>query len=109
MNLIDGKCWETPNQYDLAFALWLERAECELLSGNFDEAERLIRELVPRGISRVDKAAAYSLKVVLHLIKSEKPQGVETALECLRLFDIEMSAHPTREEVQDEVRWFGEI
>ena len=109
INLIGNECWISPNQYDLAFALWLERAECELLSGNFDEAERLISQLIPRGASRVDKAAAYSLKVVLHLIKSEKPQGVETALECLRLFDIEMSAHPTREEVQDEVRWFGEI
>ena len=102
MNLIGSECWETPNQYELAFALWLERAECELLSGNFDEAERLICQLIPRGISRVDKAAAYSLKILLHLIKSEKPQGVETALECLRLFGIEMSAHPTREEVQDE-------
>jgi PAS domain S-box-containing protein len=101
-DLIGSECWDNPNQYDLAFALWLERAECELLSGNFDESERLISQLVARGLSRVDKAAAYSLKVVLHLIKSEKPQGVETALECLRLFGIEISAHPTREEVQHE-------
>jgi PAS domain S-box-containing protein len=102
MNLIGSACWDRANRYDLAFALWLERAECELLSGNFDEAERLICQLVPRGVSRVDKAAAYSLKVVLHLIKSEKAQGVETALECLHLFGIEMSAHPTPEEVQEE-------
>jgi predicted ATPase len=101
-DLIGSECWDNPIQYDLAFALWLERAECELLSGNFDESERLISQLVTRGLSRVDKAAAYSLKVVLHLIKSEKPQGVETALECLRLFGIEISAHPTRAEVQSE-------
>jgi AAA+ ATPase superfamily predicted ATPase len=30
MNLIGSQCWEVPTQYDLAFALWLERAECEL-------------------------------------------------------------------------------
>ncbi|MGA8655535.1 MAG: AAA family ATPase [Chthoniobacterales bacterium] len=102
MNLIGSQCWDNPNQYDLAFALWRERAECELLSGNFDEAERLICRLIQRGVSRVDKATAYSLKVVLHLIKSEKRQGVDTALECLRLFGIEMSAHPTREEVKNE-------
>ncbi|MBV8416067.1 MAG: serine/threonine-protein kinase PknK, partial [Verrucomicrobia bacterium] len=102
MNLIGSECWDSPNQYDLAFALWIERAECELLSGNFEEAERLISQLIPRGASRVDKAAVYSLKVVLHLVKSEKPQGVETALECLRLFGIEMAPHPSREEVQDE-------
>ncbi|MBV8137759.1 MAG: histidine kinase, partial [Deltaproteobacteria bacterium] len=102
MKLIGSRCWDDPSQYDLAFAMWLERAECELLSGNFDEAERLICQLLRRGVSRIDKAAAYRLKVVLHLIKSEKPQGVATALECLRLFGIEMSAHPTREEVRQE-------
>jgi PAS domain S-box-containing protein len=102
MKLIGSRCWDDPSQYDLAFALWLERAECELLSGNFEEAERLICQLLQRGVSRIHKAAAFRLKVILHLIKSEKPQGVATALECLRLFGIEMSAHPTREEVQEE-------
>src|SRR6266853_289400 len=102
MALIGSDGLDNPDQYELAFALRLERAECELLSGNFDEAERLIYQLVRRGASRVDKAAAYRLKINLHIIKSEKPQGVDAALECLRLFGIEMPAHPTREEVQAE-------
>jgi PAS domain S-box-containing protein len=102
MALIGRDGLDNPDQYELAFALCLERAECELLSGNFDEADRLIPQLVGKGTSKVDKAAAYSLKIHLHLIKSEKPQGVDAALECLRLFDIKMPAHPTRGEVQAE-------
>ena len=102
MALIGSDGLDTPSQYELAFALYLERAECELLSGNFDEAERLIYLLIRRGSSKVDKAAAYRLKLHLHIIKSEKPQGVDAALECLRLFDIEMPTHPTRDEVQAE-------
>jgi predicted ATPase len=102
MALVGSDGLDNPGQYELAFALCLERAECELLSGNFDEADRLIRQLVGKGKSRVDKAEAYSLKIHLHLIKSEKPEGVDAALECLRLFDIEMPAHPTRGEVQAE-------
>jgi PAS domain S-box-containing protein len=102
MSLLAGEGLDSLSQYELPFALRLERAECELLTGNFDEAERLICELIRTGSSRVDKAAAYRLKVHLHLIKSEKPQGVDAALECLRLFGIEMSAHPSREEVQAE-------
>jgi PAS domain S-box-containing protein len=102
MALIGRDPLDNPAQFELAFALCLERAECELLSGNFDEADRLIPQLVGKGKSRVDKAAAYSLKIHLHLIKSEKPQGVDAALECLRLFDIKMPAHPTRGEVQAE-------
>jgi PAS domain S-box-containing protein len=102
MALLGWDGLDDPGQYELAFSLSLERAECELLSGDFDEADRLIRQLVRKGKSKVDKAAAYSLKIHLHLIKSEKSQGVDAALECLRLFDIEMAIHPTREEVQAE-------
>ncbi|HEY6834287.1 MAG TPA: PAS domain S-box protein, partial [Pseudolabrys sp.] len=81
---------------------WLERAECEYLSGNYDEAEELISELLTRAASKIDKAAAYRLKINLHVIKSEIPKGVESALECLRLFGIDMPAHPTREQVDAE-------
>ncbi|MBV8136765.1 MAG: GAF domain-containing protein, partial [Deltaproteobacteria bacterium] len=82
--------------------LWLERAECEYLNGNFDEAEKLISELLYRGASKVDRAAAYRLKILLHIMRAEYRQAVDSALECLRLFGIEMPAHPTREQVEVE-------
>jgi PAS domain S-box-containing protein len=100
MTLLGREGWIS--RYELAFALWLERAECEYLSGNFDEAERLIAELLERGASKIDKAAAYRLKIDLHVMKSENPKGVESALECLRLFGIEMPAHPTSQQVDAE-------
>ena len=102
MALIGSDGLDVPSQYELAFALRLERAECELLSGNFDQAEQLLSELIRKGASSIDQAAAYSLKIHLHIIKSEKPEGVDAALECLRLFGIEMSPHPSRREVQAE-------
>ena len=86
----------------LMFSLWLERAECEFLTANFDLAEQLITELLRRGISKVDEATAYHLKIRLHIVKGEYPQAVASALTCLRLFGIEMPAHPTREQVQVE-------
>ena len=55
MALLDESDWGS--QYELTFNLWLERAECEFLAGNFDEAERLIAELLQRGSSKVDQAA----------------------------------------------------
>jgi hypothetical protein len=62
-------------QYELTFSLWLERAECELLSGNFENAEQLIVELLQRGASIVDQAAAYNLKVLLRTVKSAHRRG----------------------------------
>src|SRR6202162_6459135 len=100
MALLDERDWGS--QYELMFRLRRERAECEFLSGNFDTAEQLIRELLQRGASKVDQAAAYHLKVLLHTVKSENAQAVTSALTCLRLFSIDLPAHPTWEQVQAE-------
>lgn len=88
--------------YELAFGLWLERAECEFMCGNGDHVEPLIAQLLAKGASRIDKAAAYRLKIDLHVMRSEYPEAVATALECLRLFGIDMPPHPTREQVDAE-------
>ena len=69
MALLDERDWES--QYELMFSLWFERAECEFLSGNFEEAEQLIVDLLQHAASKVDQAATYRLKVLLHTLKSE--------------------------------------
>jgi len=100
MALLDEKDWAS--HYELTFSLWLERAECELLSGNFEKAEQLIEELLQRAASKVDQAAVYRLKVQFHVMKSENPQAVASALTCLRLFGIDLPVHPTLEQVHSE-------
>src|SRR5258708_25793065 len=100
MALLDESVWGS--QYALTFSLWLERAECEFLTGNFEQAEQIIVELLQRGASKVDQAAVYHLKVLLHIVKSETPQAVDSALACLRLFGIDIPAHPTWEQVRAE-------
>src|SRR5260370_32882904 len=84
------------------FRLWLERAQCEFLRGNVDKAEQLIMELLRRGTWKVDKAAVYHLKVHLQIVKGEYPQAVDSALACLRLFGIDIPAHPTWEQAEAE-------
>jgi PAS domain S-box-containing protein len=100
MALLGDEDWT--DRYELTFHLRLERAECEFLAGNFDAAEELIEELLRRGATKIDKAAAAHLKVQLHIVKSENARAVDSALACLRLFGIDISAHPTWEQVQAE-------
>lgn len=100
MAMLDKKSWDS--QYELTFSLWFERAECDFLSGNFEEAEQLIMDLLERAASKVDLAATYRLKVLLHTLKSENAQAVDSALSCLRLFGIDIPAHPTQAQVQAE-------
>jgi PAS domain S-box-containing protein len=100
MALLDERHWSS--HYELMFSLRLERAECEFQTGNFDTAEQLIVELLQRGASKVDQAAVYHLKILLHTVKSENAQAVASALTGLRLFGIDIPAHPTWEQVQAE-------
>jgi predicted ATPase/signal transduction histidine kinase len=100
MAVLDETYWAT--QYELMFSLWLERAECEYLSGNFENAEQLIAESLARAASNVDLAAVYQVKLLLHTVKSENPQAVASGLTCLRLFGIDLPAHPTWEQVRAE-------
>src|SRR6266849_4228154 len=100
MALLDEGDWGS--HYELTFGLWLERTECELLSGNFEKAEQLIVELLQRAGSNVEFADASCLKIHLHLLKGELPRAVDSALRCLRLFGIDIPAHPTWEQVQAE-------
>ena len=105
MALLDERDWIS--QYELTFSLWLECAECEFLTGDFDKAEQLIGKLLPRGATKVDEAAIYHLKVHLHVMKSDYRQAVSTALTCLRHLGIDMPAHPTQEQAQAELDTLG--
>src|SRR4029077_8385150 len=61
MALVNREDWE--RRYELMFSLWLLRAECEFLCGNFEDAASLISELIERAASKTDKAAAYRLRI----------------------------------------------
>ncbi|HTD16625.1 MAG TPA: AAA family ATPase, partial [Chthoniobacterales bacterium] len=98
MELIGSSTWE--RRYQLSFGLWLERAECEYLNGNFDAAEGLIADLLDRAESKIDKAAAYRVKILLDVMRAQYRRAVDNGLECLRLFGIDIPTHPSGEEVK---------
>jgi PAS domain S-box-containing protein len=100
MALLDESDWNS--RYQLTFGLWLELAECEFLTGNFESAEQLIVELLRRASSKVDQAAVYTVDISIRTAKSENTQAVDSAISCLRLFHIEWPMHPTWEQVQSE-------
>jgi PAS domain S-box-containing protein len=106
MALLDERDWS--NEYELTFGLWLERAECELLTGDFDTAGQLIGGLLQRAASKVDEAAVGHLKVTFHVMRSETQPAVEAALRCLDRLGIEIPAHPTEDQIQAEIETLGQ-
>src|SRR4029077_9149455 len=100
IDLVGGSVWE--RRYELAFGLLVERAECEYLNGNFQKTDELISELLYRAASKVDKAAAYRLKILLHLMRAEYRQAVDSGRVRLRVFGNEIAPHRTRKQAQEE-------
>ena len=98
-SLLGPDAWET--RHELVFALYLEQAQSAVVSGALDEAERLVPLLLEHARTRVEKAAVYRVQIDVDSIKGKGGQAIDLILTGLRLFGIDMSAHPSADEVQE--------
>ncbi|HMF62054.1 MAG TPA: AAA family ATPase, partial [Vicinamibacterales bacterium] len=98
--LLAEDCWE--RQYALTFALELHRAECEFLTGDLTAADERLSMLSERARSLVDIAAVTSLRVTLYTTLDRSDRSVEVGLEYLRRVGVNVSSHPTGDEVRQE-------
>jgi PAS domain S-box-containing protein len=94
--LLPEEAW--PTRYDLIFALEINRAECEFLTGAQEAAQERLAKLSLRAASFVDRAAVACLQIALiTLVRPER--AAEIALAPLREVGIEWSPHPTDDDV----------
>src|SRR6185436_5114022 len=87
---------------ELAFALALHRAECELLTGALDAAEQRLAELARRAAGVVDLAAVTLARIALYTTLDRGAVAIEATREYLRRVGIDWPAHPTGDEVRRE-------
>jgi PAS domain S-box-containing protein len=92
--------------YDLTLNLFLERAECEILSSNLEQAAGLVEALLIKARSKIDQAEICRLRMLLQLRQGNYAPAVRTALECLRTFGVDLPDSPTPEQVRAE---YGEM
>jgi PAS domain S-box-containing protein len=98
--LLPENAWES--RPDLAFALELNRAECEFLTGALAESEARLAELAIRAVSVPDLAAVTRLRLELLTTLGRFDGAVEVGVEYLRRVGVAWSAQPTQEEVRQE-------
>src|SRR5258707_1329054 len=98
--LLDESDWDC--QYDLTFSLWLERAECEYLTGQLASAEARLSLLSTRARTIVDSAAVTRVRINLYTNLDHSDSAVEVGLEYLRRINGQWSPHPTEEDVRQE-------
>ncbi len=92
LELVGDDLWSS--DYDLAFALHLEAAECQYHCGNFAEAEQRFPLLLRRAATSLDQAKVYRLRSVQYENMSRYADALATARECLGLFGVSFPDAP---------------
>src|SRR6516165_7974333 len=98
--LLPENSWE--HRYDLTFALELNRAECEYVTGQLGPAEERLSALATQARTLVERAAVACLRMDLYVSFGQFSHAVSVGLECLRDMGLQWSPHPTDEEVRRE-------
>jgi PAS domain S-box-containing protein len=98
--LLPEDCWE--RRRELAFALALNRAECEFLTGALAEAEQRLEALSARATDAVERATVACLRMDLYVTLDQSARAVAVGLDFLWHLGIEWSPHPTAEEAHRE-------
>ena len=98
--LLPENSWE--HRYDLTFALELNRAECEYVTGQLGPAEERLSALATHARTLVERAAVACLRMDLYVSFGQFSHAVSVGLECLRDMGLQWSPHPTDEEVRRE-------
>jgi PAS domain S-box-containing protein len=98
--LLAEDSWEC--RHELTFALELNRAECEFLTGALAEAEERSTALSTRAAHTVEQATVACLRAELFTTLDRSDRSVEVALDYLRRVGVAWSAHPTQDEVRRE-------
>jgi PAS domain S-box-containing protein len=98
--LLAEDCWE--RRHALSFALELERAECEFLTGALGQAEQRLAALSTRAADTVERATVACLQVDLYTTLDRSSRASAVGLDYLRHLGIDWSPHPTEAQARRE-------
>src|SRR6202166_4552260 len=98
--LLPEDSWE--RRHELTFALELNLAECEFLTGELAAAEDRLLLLSRRARGLANMASITCLQVELFTTLDRSDRAVEVGIEYLRRIGVQWSPHPSNEDVTQE-------
>jgi PAS domain S-box-containing protein len=98
--LLAQDCWE--RKHELTFALELNQAECEFLTGQLSVAEERLELLSNRATTTIEQAVVACLRMDVYTALDRSDRAVAVSLEYLRYVGIVWSPHPQDEELRRE-------
>ncbi|MBN3759289.1 AAA family ATPase [Burkholderia sp. Ac-20365] len=103
--LLNDDCWG--RRHELMFALELNRAECEFLTGQLSVSDERLAALSKRAATTVEEALVACMQMDVYLVLNQIGRAVDVCLSYLRHVGIEWSPHPNDEEVRREYERIG--
>jgi PAS domain S-box-containing protein len=102
--LLPEDVWE--RRQDVAFALELQRADCDVCTGALRAADERLAALATRVLGTVQRCVVANRRVHLYMMLGAHERAVAVALECLANVGLDWSAHPTEGETRREYERF---
>jgi len=96
--LLTEECWV--RRHELMFALGLNLAECQFLTGALTEAEKGLEALAAHAATTVERASVACLQIDLYTTLDQSGRAATIGLAFLGHRGIEWAAHPTEEEAR---------
>ncbi|MSP59687.1 MAG: GAF domain-containing protein [Myxococcales bacterium] len=87
-SLLAEESWQ--NDYDLSFALYRHRSECDYLLGRFEAAEAGFDRVLKQARSKGEQRDIYSLKMSLSQSRFQFPEALRAGYDGLRVYGIEV-------------------
>ncbi len=121
LNLLAAKKSKTTAAYDYAFTclntalnlieedntlflqIQMEIAECHFASGNLDKALEAFNSILKDSPFREDKLKAYNAKMALYTAKGDREKAVQTGIEGLRFFGVNVPISPSLFNIMREI------
>ncbi|SMF25834.1 AAA family ATPase [Desulfovibrio gilichinskyi] len=92
IKLLTHDCWKT--NYDLTFDMHLDLLECEYLSGETKQAEKIFTVILENAATRHDISQVKLTKILIYTDQGRYQEAVTLVLELLALFGMVIPEHP---------------
>ncbi|MBV7331302.1 hypothetical protein KFU94_24305 [Chloroflexi bacterium TSY] len=102
IELLPREIWA--DDYELAFVLHLQAAECEYLSGRYAHAEALFPILFNHAKSNIDRAKIYAIEIVQYINQKKFAEAVCFGKESLSLFGVILPEIGIEAEIAHELK-----
>lgn len=91
--LLPQTIWE--EDYELSFALHLEKAESEYLSENFEEAQKSLEDLMEKVKDNIDRTRVCNLKIILLRHLDRYQESLAVGIGALKDLGVHLSLKPS--------------